>query len=86
MTRVYDHQLDGINKAIAELREQIKQDCFYNGSYQTQHAIYKDLEAYLTACIHQLDEPTARTVKTIKSAVLASVLEVGDEVRRQNER
>lgn len=85
MTRVYDHQLDGINKAIAELREQIKQDCFYNGSYQTQHAIYQELDAYFDACISQLDVNTARTVSVIKVAVLSGVIEIGAEVRRKNE-
>ena len=82
--RADDHQLDGINKAIAELREQIKQDCFYNGSYQTQHAIYKELETYFDACIDQLDYSTARTVSAIKSAVLAGVMDIGEEVRSKH--
>ena len=84
--RADDHQLDGINKAIAELREQIKQDCFYNGSYQTQNAIYTELAADFDAYINQLDDSTARMVSAIKSAVLAGVLNIGEEVRSKNVR
>ena len=75
--------LDKINEAIDAARKAVRDDCFYNGSIETQNKAYKDVSLRLFEAEHVAPDQWKGVIRAIRNGVLADIVNAGEEVRKK---
>ena len=75
--------LEKINEAIENARKAVKDDCFYNGSIETQNKAYKDVCMRLLEAEAVAPDHWKGVIRAIRNGVLADIVNAGEEVRKK---